>query len=232
MASAADKKASREERILAAAAALIIRHGIDKTTMGDVAATAGVGRGVLYLHFNSKDRLLDALIDREVLVYAQRWYEHIAADPGINSIGGIYRAVAYAINDRPLLIAMMTRDHGVFGTYLRRPESRFAAMRPTSFGVDVLRAMQVAGAVRADVDPEVVSYVMDLMSYGLASADAVTATVSAPPFAVVLATMADMLDRMLIPPGGRDPALGRAVIVEMAGVVKHQLEQASHHLER
>lgn len=227
MESAADKKASREERILDAAAALIIRHGIDKTTMGDVAATAGVGRGVLYLHFNSKDRLLDALIDREVLVYAQRWYERIAADPGIDSIGGIYRGVAYAINDRPLLVAMMTRDRGVFGTYVRRPGSRFGAMHPTSFGVDVLRAMQAAGAVRADVDPEVVSYVMDLMSYGLASADAVTATVSAPPFAVVLATMADMLDRMLTPPGGGDSLASRAVILEMAGMIRHHLEQAN-----
>jgi hypothetical protein len=44
----------REQRILDAAAPLIMRQGYDKTTMGDVADEVGVSRGIIYLRFDSK----------------------------------------------------------------------------------------------------------------------------------------------------------------------------------
>jgi AcrR family transcriptional regulator len=84
---------AREQRILDAAAELIIRQGYDKTTMSDVADAAGISRGVVYLHFKGKDKLFEALVHREMFQYGQAWLDHIEADPRGGTIGGIYRAV-------------------------------------------------------------------------------------------------------------------------------------------
>jgi AcrR family transcriptional regulator len=56
----------REKRILDAAAALFTHYGFDKTTVSDIAAEAGVSKGAIYLHFESKENLLEALLLREL----------------------------------------------------------------------------------------------------------------------------------------------------------------------
>src|SRR5262245_26092275 len=106
-----------------------MRQGYDKTTMGDIADEVGVSRGIVYLHFDSKESLLEALIYREVRQYAETWLEHIEADPRGGTIGGIYRAVLYAINSRPFMAAIMRRDRRIVGSYLRKPDNLFASMQ-------------------------------------------------------------------------------------------------------
>jgi AcrR family transcriptional regulator len=58
----ADARRNRE-RILSAAACLIDEHGVDRISMDDVAAKAGVGKGTLYRRFGDRASLLRALID-------------------------------------------------------------------------------------------------------------------------------------------------------------------------
>ncbi len=55
----------RHQRILDAAAALIVRNGYDKTSMNDIADEAGVTRAIVYIHFKQKDALFEALLHRE-----------------------------------------------------------------------------------------------------------------------------------------------------------------------
>jgi AcrR family transcriptional regulator len=57
---------NRDERLLDAAADLIVRLGYDKTTISDIASQAGVAKGAIYLHWASKDDLFEALIIREM----------------------------------------------------------------------------------------------------------------------------------------------------------------------
>ena len=49
-------------RVLAAAEALFAERGVDATTMDDVAAAAGVGKGTLYRRFGDKGGLAGALL--------------------------------------------------------------------------------------------------------------------------------------------------------------------------
>ena len=58
----ADARRNRE-RILCAAARLVDEHGIDRVSMDDVAAAAGVGKGTLYRRFGDRWTLLRALIE-------------------------------------------------------------------------------------------------------------------------------------------------------------------------
>ena len=54
-----------KERIIEAATALIKQHGsAESVTMRDIAAGAGVGVGLIYYHFQTKDRLLELCIQR------------------------------------------------------------------------------------------------------------------------------------------------------------------------
>ena len=59
----------REQAILDATAQLLLRHGYNKTTMSDVAEAVDLNRALIYLHFKSKDEVVEALIIRELEKY-------------------------------------------------------------------------------------------------------------------------------------------------------------------
>ena len=51
----------RREQILDAAEHVLLERGLATTTVADVAATAGVAKGTVYLYFESKDEILAGL---------------------------------------------------------------------------------------------------------------------------------------------------------------------------
>jgi AcrR family transcriptional regulator len=63
-------------RLCMAALECIKRHGYEKTTMGDIAARAGIARPTLYKHFKSKQEILFAGIDSVALDFALSVAEH------------------------------------------------------------------------------------------------------------------------------------------------------------
>ncbi|MBX3081906.1 MAG: TetR/AcrR family transcriptional regulator [Anaerolineae bacterium] len=222
----------RERRILDAAAALIMRHGYDKTTMSDVAEEVGVSRGIVYLHFDSKESLLEALIHREVLQYVQTWLEHIEADPRGGTIGGIYRAVLYAINNRPFMSAVMKRDRRIIGNYLQKPNNMFKALQTPAISVGFLEALQAAGAIRKDVNLVMMSHIMDMVSYGLLTIGDFRPLDELPPYEAVMEALADMMDRLMTPEDGLDSEAGKAVIRQLAAAARAQFEQPQQSTEK
>ncbi|MCE1243781.1 TetR/AcrR family transcriptional regulator [Oryzomicrobium sp.] len=63
------RKEARPQELMAAALALFVEHGFAATRLDDVAARAGVSKGTLYLYFDSKEALFEAVI-REGIVPA------------------------------------------------------------------------------------------------------------------------------------------------------------------
>lgn len=51
----------RRAELLSAATGVLRARGVDATTVDDITSAAGVSKGSFYLHFRSKDELLDAL---------------------------------------------------------------------------------------------------------------------------------------------------------------------------
>jgi AcrR family transcriptional regulator len=216
---------AREERILNAASDLIAHYGYDKTTVSDIAHQAGVSKGTIYLHFNSKDDLFEALLQRELLNYTQAWLDYIETLPDGGTIGALYRAGLHALNNTPLMSAMLRRDQRVLGSYLRKPNNMFAAMQSGSLRADTLRAMQTAGAIRQDVDTAVMAHIMELFSYGLVSIDAFRQPDQMPPFEAVIETLAEMMDQFLTPADGGNQEAGKAVIRQAVTATKQYIEQ-------
>jgi len=56
--------AFRTREILAAARRLMDQNGVDTLTMDEIAQAAGVAKGTLYLYFQSKDELIQALLSQ------------------------------------------------------------------------------------------------------------------------------------------------------------------------
>jgi len=220
---------SREQRILDAAAALILQQGYDKITMSDVAEAVGISRWIVYLHFDTKEKLFEALLIREITHYAQSWEAYFESDPRSGTIGGIFRGVLHAINSRPLMAAIVRRDRRVLGSYLRKPDGLLASLESSSVSADLIKALQTAGTVRTDIDASLAAHILDMLSYGQLTLGDFKPADSFPPYEVVMETLADMMDHWLTPEGGGNTEAGKAVlraIGDAAGAQFEQMKQA------
>ena len=57
------ERQQKRQAILDAAASEIARYGYDRANINTIAERARIGRGTIYLYFDSKDEILDALLD-------------------------------------------------------------------------------------------------------------------------------------------------------------------------
>jgi AcrR family transcriptional regulator len=217
----------RQQQILDAAAAVIIRQGYDKTTMGDIAEEAGASRGTVYLYFKGKEELFEALLYREYMEYSNTWLEQIEADPRGGTVGGFYRALFHSVNSRPLIAAMQRRDRRVLGNYLRKRDNLFARMESGVDTAEFFRALQAAGAIRQDIDPAVILHIVEMLSYGQLTIGDFKAPDQFPPYEAVMEAMADMMDRALRPAerGAGNSEAGKAIIRQITAAARAQLEQ-------
>lgn len=215
----------REKQILDAATTVIVRLGYDKTAMGDIAAQAGVSRRTLYLYFKSKDAIFEALFYREWLHYTQIWLDAMEADPHGGTLGGFYRAVNQSINSRPLIAALMRRDRHVIGNFLRKTDSIAARMASSLSTTDFVVGLQRAGAIRQDVDAAVIAHILEILSYGQLTIGDFRPSADFPPSDTVINSLAEILDRALLPDGAQAGDAGKAFFQQMAAAARAQLQQ-------
>jgi TetR/AcrR family acrAB operon transcriptional repressor len=222
----------RQQQILEATAAVIIRLGYDKATMSDIAEEAGASRQTVYLYFKGKEELFEALLYREYMQYSQIWLEQIETDPRGGTLGGFYRALFYAVNSRPLMAAMMRRDRRVIGNYLRKPNNLFAWMGSGLNSADFIRTLQAAGAIRPDVDAAVIAHIIDMLAWGQLTIGDFKPLEQAPPYEAVMAALADLMDRALLPEGGGNSEAGKAIVRQITVAARAQLEQMKQTKDR
>jgi len=140
-------------RIVAAARRHLFSYGYSALTMDDLARELGVSKKTLYVHFRSKDALVESILD-DFSAEVRSLADQLFAD----------RAQPFATKFRRLGEAMMQR-FSKLNPHMLRDLQRFAPslyakldeMRhkniPYVFG-QVIREGQAAGAVRADIDPQ------------------------------------------------------------------------------
>jgi AcrR family transcriptional regulator len=215
----------RQQQILDAAAAVIIRQGYVKTTVRDIAEEAGTSRGTIYLYFKGKEELFEALLYREYIQYAQTWLAHVEADPRGGTIGGSYRATMRAVNSRPLITALLRRDRRVIGNYLRQRDNLFSRMESGVNTADFIRALQAAGAVRQDIDAAMIVHIVELLGYGQLTIEDFKPPDQCPPYEAVMEALADLMDRALLPGDGGNSEAGKAIFQQITAAARAQLEQ-------
>ena len=206
----------REERLLDAAAALFVRLGYDKTSVSDIAREAGVSKGAVYLAFESKDALFEALLLREMMRFSSAWARGVEAHPRGGTVGAMYEVMLRALDASPFMSIIFRRDRAVLGRSLQRPGNvfqRYAAGQPTRHEAVVL--LQEAGAIRRDVDPKVAAHLMTMIAFGLVSLDDVVPAADIPETDALVRGIADFMDRALTPEDGGDSEAGKRVIREL-----------------
>jgi AcrR family transcriptional regulator len=57
------RRQDKRERLIAAACQVMYAQGVEKTTLADIAAAAGIPLGNVYYYFKTKDDLLQAVIE-------------------------------------------------------------------------------------------------------------------------------------------------------------------------
>lgn len=215
--------AERMGRILDAASGLFLHYGFDKTTVSDIARQAGVSKGTIYLHVDSKDHLLEELILRELKTYAEAWLARLEADPQGGTIAGMYKNSLYALSSSPFMAALFKQDGRILGSYLRKPDNFFRAQSQGTRYTFVKR-MQEAGAVRQDLDAAVIAHIMDMLAYGLVAMDDIMDRDAMPPTEKIIEGIAAVMDRALTPPGGGDPQAGKRIVKQIADATRAAFE--------
>ncbi|MGJ6961272.1 TetR/AcrR family transcriptional regulator [Streptosporangium sp. G11] len=109
----------RADRILDAAAELLVRLGYRKVTIEDIAQLAGIGKGTIYLHWRTKQQLFEAVLLRESISYVEQLLDGLRRDPAMLLPHRFVSESFLMVGDRPVLRALSE-------AYLERRQSRFA----------------------------------------------------------------------------------------------------------
>ena len=88
------------EALLDAAEHIFAERGVTRTTLNDVACSAGMTRGAVYWHFKDKGALVEALCDR-VFLPMETMLNEISAAPEDDPIGAL----------RGMMLEMLKREH-------------------------------------------------------------------------------------------------------------------------
>ncbi len=137
------KREQRADRILDAAAELMLRWGYNKTTIDDIVRFAGVPKGTIYLHWKTREDLFLALMRREYAKHSM-----------------------LATMKNPLTKAVFLRDTDLLGEWMRNEyaSESFSQQLAQSFGlVELLRSR---GVVRDDIDVRKLVYMLDAITIG------------------------------------------------------------------
>ncbi len=160
-----DERQQREQRILDAAAALLVRWGYRKTTIDDVAREAGVGKGTIYLHWKDKNALFGATLrraSRRLIDYTMR---QIAADPDGGLPHRLWTHSMLAAFTDPLMAAVMSGQPDI----LQGLTSVFPAAALQQMAGDYeeyIVQLQRAGLIRADLPVSVITYLTSALKLG------------------------------------------------------------------
>ncbi|MFO1254753.1 MAG: TetR/AcrR family transcriptional regulator [Sphingomonadaceae bacterium] len=167
----ADRRAESENRLLTAAAELLVEKGISAATFGNIGDRAGLSRGLVTRRFGSKRGMIDVLIKRlkdrgaaglatrhleavsgidAVLVYVDAFLDRLQAD---SEQRAYFVLLAASVADETETRSLFYETHQETAAYLQEFLRR---------GID-------EGCIRPDLDPVAVSLTVGSLLLGLAT---------------------------------------------------------------
>src|ERR1700727_1814719 len=80
-------------QIVQGARSIFLAQGFDAASMNDIARSAGVSKGTLYVYFDNKEQLFQAIVQEECLFHAETTFN---LDPGNHDVEGALTRVGVA----------------------------------------------------------------------------------------------------------------------------------------
>lgn len=157
-------------RILDSARELALQHGVRKVTIAEIAAAAGVGKGTVYLYWETKEDLFVGLVAREVLSWLEDVSGRIAEDPTVVLPRRFAPLLVRTTLANPWL-RWLRGDDGALRQLLHRPADResFAQSSPSVMGNMVLAILRERGIVRDDRPRERQMYALHALLLGFST---------------------------------------------------------------
>ncbi len=163
------ERQERAQRILDAAADLLLRWGYKRITIDDIAQQVGIGTGTVYLHWKTKEALFESVLLRESLVVWHALIARMRADPSEVLLHRFLRAHTLVIRGRPLARALFTRDVALLGKLTQSSVAQQNQQVTTAR--DLIAMLRGLGLIRGDADLAVQAYAFSAMVTGAALAD-------------------------------------------------------------
>ena len=145
----AEDRAERAERILDAAAELLLRVGYRRTTIEDVAERADVGKGTVYLHWKNREELFLAVLLRESVRSIEDLVRAVEADPLAARLSRLTEVQYANVLGRPLLRAGYADDADTLGKLLPKLHAKLDPRHDEAF-VEYLELLAGNDLLRAD----------------------------------------------------------------------------------
>jgi AcrR family transcriptional regulator len=227
----AERREVRAQRILDAAATLILRYGYQRITIEEIARQAGVGKGTLYLHWTTREALFAALILREKVAMAEDIKQRLAGDAAGATLGGLLKHAALALMQRPLLKAILLRDTEVFGKLVQREQSSALSTEVLAGFTTYLEALREQGLVRADLSLQALGALFSSIFLGFFQARPLLPDAFKPSDEELAELMAETGHRTLEP---RDPSPSSALQIAshtLTQYLDHSVGKAQEHLQ-
>lgn len=206
------RDAHRREKLLDATVALVLRSGVRRTSIDEIARDVGISKGAVYLEFSSKAALVDAAVRRELSDYIAQTCSRVEADPEGGRLSGIYRHSIAVLLERPFMRVLYADNGRILDGLLRGPER----YRPrVLLGTAFLQELIDAGLLRTDVDPAVTSHLLSVLSVGPLLAEPLLRDETTPSVEATFELLAELVVTGLEPDGPCDPAAGAAAFREL-----------------
>ena len=180
--------------LIDAAAELFARKGFGAASLDEIAETAGFSRGAIHFHFDSKDDLFLAVLERFherlLAAYVEQPFagETFAADPAANAAA--WKEIHDEGGDDQVLLQLEFRTYA-----LRNPAFRARAAELEAHAVaataEFLTQRAEERGLRWQVPVEQVTELLHVTSRGLVERSAVTGTSAEPTFTTFLSLLWD-----------------------------------------
>jgi AcrR family transcriptional regulator len=165
------RRQERADRILDAAAELVLRWGYKKTTIDDIAKQAGVAKGTIYLHWKAREDLFMALLIREDLKLAEDMKQRFANDPEGSTLRGFVKHSTLALMKNPLMKALLLNDTDMLGELASREyRSPTYAERIENYKT-LLEFLRSHGLVSTDIGIREQTYILSAVWIGFLLVD-------------------------------------------------------------
>lgn len=160
------KREERERRILDAAAELLQKWGYRKTTLEDIARTAGVAKGTIYLSWKTREEIFMALIEREELAMLSEIKRLMEEDPEGMTLPGMVKHSILATLKNPLLKALALQDTNFLGELIIQEYSEASYQAQMQGYMAILETLRGLGVIRSDMDVQEQALTIISVSWG------------------------------------------------------------------
>lgn len=171
----------RAEHIMDVAADLLLRWGYGRVTIDDVARHAGVGKGTVYLHWNTREDLFYSVIMKEQLAAVEEQLAALRRDVSEVQVHRLVRWKYTTVMRRPILRALLSADPEILGRLVQFAKGSELVKLMGMVSTDYFQALIEHGLMRADLSLADALFEMGAMTMGFFTADTFLSVFGADP---------------------------------------------------